>query len=450
KWNSRSSRWEDYGVPASPETVANTSKNIAKFDITYVDAPAVYSMDVNSPKSIKYLEKNYVCLAKEDFDTDLIPATAANNARKTTDLDDCSYGFVYPELVNQGYHLKDENHVPQWNEYGFFKTAEVGGISEGTIESISSSYTWYHNGFEVRDRAFYDNNKMKNGYFMYIDASNMPGTIAKLSLKNAKLCPGTKLIISAAICDMTKTADARGNVNFIFKGIANDGTETELARYTSGDIPYIEAGQSGEANGKEWYQAYCEFSYTSEIQFKSFIVQVDNNAESTSGGDYAIDDIRIYRSKPEVQSNQLTLNCGEIAPKVKISVGFDKLLGSMGLDSNSNKSATLQYRFLDSNYQPLDYDYGNNQLYGSVSFNSTYATNPELTEKAESDGLYEVSTAYRQTGISNYLVFITPNGKQLNQLKKYYVEIAEGGGEFSEAPAEDICALISDAFAITP
>lgn len=438
-----SSSWgnSSYGSWSTTNTQNNSTRtyNIARYNIEFVDQPAQYSMSESNERSIKYLDDNYVLLVSQDFDYNTDPATPANNCH-TKSLDDCSYGFVYSQLYNQRWV---SNYVAQWNEYGFYKTAQVSEISKN---GEGLHYTWYNNGNPVRDRKYYDTDGTQAGYFMYIDASNMPGTVARLRF-TTPLCAGTKLIVSAGICNLVSGSSTDGDVNFVFKGVTASGEEIELNRYTSGNIPKVlnnTAGSNGygSANGKEWYQAFYSFTIASEIDYEYYLLQVENNASDTSGGDYAVDDIRVYRSKPGIEGVQIELPCAEDIPKVKVKVEFDKLIE--GLPGGTTGEQILRYRFLDENLNILDYDYGNEGNYGEIKFSTTYTDHP--TGEAPVAGRDVLAGRETSASGTRYLVFRTPNNATLMPRSWYHVAIANANGVFEEG----ICGLISLKFRIEP
>lgn len=420
---------------------------IAKFTIVFVsDLPMKYSAltGVNEKRSINYLDKNYVLLSKLDFDYNTKPATEDNNMwSKPLEWDICSYGFASRELYLAGNRTAPDYCTADWNEYGFYKTANI----------FTNKYTWWNqSGQKVYDRRYYDSNKAENGYFFYVDASDKPGTIAKLRLED-KLCAGTKLLVSAGICNMAGSG-SDADVNFIFKGIDADGTETELHRFTSGDITKTTISEA------EWYQVYYSFSYNTNVDYDHYILQIDNNASSTSGGDYAVDDIRIYRSKPTVQANQVTLPCGSEDAKVKIRVEYAKLLSTLGKTETTvgaGENLEVNYKFLDSSKTPMVYNY--NTLvdtdinYGVVKISTNFNTMTVLSSTLEAPVTYSKNPvlAYTETetidGVTyRYIVFQTPNNNSLKVNGTYYTAIANSSGIFGTGT----CDMISDPFTIIP
>jgi len=399
------------------------------------------------------MEENYVLLTELNFDFDTNTPTIANNIWKSPQAAEvCSYGFTATEPIQKRGFTGNSALVSQWNEYGFYKTANVG-LSRSNV----NGYKWWNDdGIGLYDRLYDLSNKTKNGYLMYIDAAQTPGVVAKLPIGD--LCSGTKLFVSAGIASLTSSGNTSyPNLNLVFLGIDANGNETELNRYTSGDIP-----SSPINNIERWHQLYYTFDYENPKgeNYVSYRLQVENNCTSTSGGDYAVDDIRVYRSKPAVQANQVTLACGTEEPRVKIRVEYEKLLSTLGITeitgSANGTPYEVRYKFLDLNKQPVtNYNYGQGYISGSVKIYPNFSKMVAAT--SGNDDLIPIANgdpsvfAYTETenigGITyRYIVFQTPNNGVLKQNVSYYSVIANASGIFETG----LCSMISDAFVIQP
>lgn len=454
---------------------------IARFDLNYVEDPINFE---NLPKEreLSFFKKNYVELAKLDFDYNTALATPANNCwLQPLEWDYCSYGFASASLYIKGKRDMSDGCAASQNEYGFYKTANATGLSKkgttysginitdpkGNSQNGQYYYNWWNGSETVHDRRYYDTGGKEAGYFMYIDASDKPGIVAKLRV-DGTFCAETKLFVSAAICNMSngdKNSDA--DLNFIFKAVDEaSGKEYELYRYTSGDIPKYSKG--GE---EPWYQIFFSFSYEEPAEgvvYDHFLLQVENNASSTQGGDYAIDDIRVYRSKPTVQANQILLPCGtEESAKIKIQIGYDKLLSTLRTSSTSDE-IEIKYQFMDEDKNAIT---GYNYHQGATSAESPFYTCGSIwikTDKEDMDTWTEnesnLDESFAQLPIAtgdkvfakiehiendpqgqyDYIVFRTPNNDVLKYNKIYHTTIANSGGAFETG----VCSLISDPFII--
>lgn len=440
-------------------TCGTLTYNVARFTIKFLpDAPMIYDnlTGTNQYRSTSYMDKNNLLLSKLDFDYNTDPATAANNMwPKPLSWDICTYGFSSKTLYESGKRgFKNNNRVAQWNEYGFYKTANVTDVSKKPLSTPIPpllGYEWYNGDRTVYDRRHFESKGAQDGYFMYIDAAESPGIVARLALD--KLCPGTQLFVSAGICSLTDSG-SDPDVNFVFIGVDENGNETELNRFTSGDIP------KATSSPTPWYQMFYSFTFNSNVEYTSYLLQVENNCLSTSGGDYAVDDIRIYRSKPSVQANQVTLPCGNESAKVKVRVEYSKLLSTLGkteATSGSGEEFQVNYKLLDNSKNTLLYNYNTvtspDTNFGTVKVNTKFSTMTALTSSNEAPYTYSKSPslAYTETETVNgttyrYIVFQTPNNGVLRENNTYYTAVANSDGLFGTG----ICDMISDPFVIIP
>ena len=218
----------------------------------------------------QYLTENhYKEVASVTFDNDIytgnINNLPVNQNYSSTPIENATsyYAYAYPGLF---YYRKDSRFSVGRGEYGLYRTLNYTDISEGTIwaqgddgnnhqgmynDYFAKDYTkdnpnnpsnWRYNKY-IMDRLYDRTNHAQAGYFMYLDASDAPGTIANITLPS-DLCPDTRLVVSAWICDMAFKAYnesddnkvSNADVSFSFKGITSTGEEIILNRYQS-DIP---------------------------------------------------------------------------------------------------------------------------------------------------------------------------------------------------------------------
>lgn len=457
----------------------NKTYNVARFKLNYVENPVTFDeLEKNGAyrhRKLFYLKENYVELSTLNFDYDTNPATKENNSwLMPLEWDYCSYGFASASLWIKKKRDMPDGCAASQNEYGLYKSAQITGISSGTINNVvisdpkgnsqsgSYKYNWWNGSESVRDRRYYETGGREAGYFMYIDASDQPGVVAKLKF-SGDFCSGTKLIVSAAICNMSNGTDSSdADLNFVFKGVdASTQKEYVLHRYTSGDIPKYSGGAGKD---EPWYQAYYSFSYDEPqdgVTYDNFLLQVENNALTTTGGDYAIDDIRVYRSKPTVQANQIQMPCGiNEEAKIKIRIGYEKLIKDVVDAGSSEEDIAIRYQFMDVDKKAIpgyNYNEGNGEAfydYGTVWI------------KTERDAMesWEESNGFDNLPLANggkvfakieyvendpqgqyyYVVFRSPNNKVLKYDYEYHTAVANRGGTFETG----VCSLISDVFTI--
>ena len=293
-------------------------------------------------------------------------------------LDKNAYTLDYSRLWDpKGDNLSNTNNQ---NIYGLFRSANLTKISVGldNNSSISGSYlngstniSWkrlylwpatntnYAQLSDKNNRILYDRTAevsrddnvtqtpKEYGYFYYIDASNDPGTLVEVPVDN--ICPNTELTVTAWVADMTRPSFVDGdqekdgykplapNINLLFKGVKSDNTETILHRFTSCDglTDYQNKGVDNKLvnlNLVKWQQLCYSFVISENLDdYKSFYLAIQNNEPHTDGADYAIDDIRIFKTIPDIKVVQSGNPCDEKIKTVKFKTNYKMLLRNFGL-----------------------------------------------------------------------------------------------------------------------
>lgn len=298
-------------IPDGTVVYINVTKNgymIAQFKLTFdANTEGLTLDDINTIKNDKndplyfrtneYLEENFgKPLTSLDFDFD-----ATDKPNKLSNQPNIDY-YPYPlnwTTSNYGFFAADafihESNVTQWGQY-----------------SITTG------GYNLTESHLLPGSK----YHVYIDANDFPGTICELPF-DTKLCPSSKLYFTAWISSLNPT-DNDGSVLFILKGIDNND-ETEHVIYTQA------SGQIHDTGDHSWYQVYFEFNSAGQ-PYDRYVLEVFNNCASTAGGDFCIDDIRIYISPMEVDANTIKPLCtSDSEAKVQVNINYERLLDRLGL-----------------------------------------------------------------------------------------------------------------------
>ena len=223
---------------------------------------------------------------------------------------DSYYAFAHPEMhAYRGNELKVMK-----GEYALYRTLNYPEISraststtkpsQGATEVNGAYYTDYfpqQYNRRVTDRLWEKTNGSESGYFMYIDASEIPGVIAKIPISG--LCPNTSLIVNAWVCDVTEgNGRTPANIGFTLKGKDKDsGTETILAKYYSGALSTADDGTTAQ-----WQQVSFKFSFSNtEIGTSDeFVLEISSNCESSNGADFGIDEISVFKTLPAITSQR--------------------------------------------------------------------------------------------------------------------------------------------------
>ena len=255
------------------------------------------------------------------------------------------------------------------NQYGLFRTANLEGVSKDGQASFVSGLNnyWFiakqpdpsYTASTVYDRTYFNTDHQKLGYFFFVDAANLPGRLVKIKL-DGTMCAHTGILVNFWVNDMTTRANetrsgSRGgkplppNININFIGRDNQGNDVVLHRFTSGDAltyyslkaPYKSGNYTYETNeyiGK-WQQLMYAFTLSESLtDYNEFYLEVQNNTIHSYGADYAIDGLRVYRTKPQIDVKRVDA-CS--SAQLTVSTDYDLLLRNMGWSLNPDVLAGL-------------------------------------------------------------------------------------------------------------
>lgn len=391
-----------------------------------------------------YLDDHYRSVNTVSFDNDdneqtlLAPTSPDDNQdRLPSKWSRRSYGFVYRKLMNSapaGNIYVNPKHSPQHGEYGLYKSANIKGKS-GWGETGTDGYLWWPTA-QLYDRTYENTNGTQYGHFLYIDASDESRQIAEADFK-ADLCVGSQVIFSAAIADMT-TGPQRPQLMFKLYGVNYDENNQETERrllhsFSSGNFSGNRVGGDDDNVGK-WYQVYGKMVLQKESgvnNFTDFKLVVDNMCQSTSGADYAFDDLRIYTKASKVDVIQSSPICPDKNTAKDASLSTSILIKLRALQETmaalaDNTEKKLYFRFVDADGHPVKnvnygttekpcYDWGTTTIYNYVD-QSRLVDGKPMYEKLndewnvvlanryfnlQSNQTYYVSFAFEDKGITD-------------------------------------------------
>ncbi len=300
-----------------------------------------------SIRSTTYLEaNNYKQIASLQFEADdtAVPnLDVSNNFAESPDVmrdADSYYAYAYPSEFS---YRKNNRLSVGRGEYGLYRSLNYTDISKGdvTINEQSGVYNdYFATSSGVYNKYIYDRTYDQTdqyGFFLYLDATDDPGVISTIDLPN-DLCSDTRLIVTAWVCDMAHTRTAtHADVGLTFIGISEDDTETILSRFYSGKImnkPSVWGAKSTYEQA-DWQQVYFDFTFQ-DLGYESYRLEISNNSPDSNGADYAIDDIQVWRSTPNIQVNRREA-CD--ASSLLISTDYNTLLNNMDWTEGEDISA---------------------------------------------------------------------------------------------------------------
>ena len=309
-----------YANSQTYSSASNLTSPIARFNCYFITQVEPLTADaVSSHRAVERLEANYTRVGLINFDDEqgmnfTAPAqpytegSPANNSwNRHLDWDKAYYGFVYPQLVaagKSGFGYKGFGRYGAFHgDYLILKQAGGGDKSASPTGGGLKYMWWYGTSPVLRDRTYHLTGGARSGHFLYVDASDEARPIASLDFE-ANLCSGSTLILSAAVANLTSGGAEAPQLVFKLYGVKTDDqgriTERHLVQsFASGSFA------SHAANGKAvWYQVFARtFIHPNAAAeaYSHFTVTIDNNCRTTSGADYAIDDIRFYVANDQVE-----------------------------------------------------------------------------------------------------------------------------------------------------
>ena len=211
---------------------------------------------------------------------------------------------------------------------GRIHTTNVNGSAQYKLKSVSD-YT----GIAYPDD--YD-----RGY-LFVDASDLPGQVATVSFEG-DFCEGSLLMCSGWIASLDGAwgNHSAGSVILTVMGrkydehdnlISEDvvysfcpGQLTHFARRANGTIIYPKDNKVTNTNGDWiWQQFYFEFYGDGS---RDYYLKIDNNATSTEGGDYMLDDIWIFSKLPTIEAGTYLPLCGGEMEVIRLANDYESLL----------------------------------------------------------------------------------------------------------------------------
>ena len=372
------------------KTVGETTYNIARFKLTFkknirlLTQHQVARLDnyrsgkttetVNTEawfnesylyRTPKYLEENYILLTSRTFDYDSSIEHAGEMDTHQGEYypyplawDFSSYAFYDGSKKNQGINGfegstmtegdYDSQPFVEWGSYAIVNDYMGYGDKKGSPKAPTEP------GLGGRN---------SSGYFLYVDASNLPGKLVTLPFTQ-NLCAGSELLVSAWVKSAGENNTSTDDAAMLFSvyGIDDKNNRTLIHAQTTGQIRRTTNITTGEgeytdANGygsdqNDWYQVFLSFLNDDPniAKFTSYEVQIDNNSGSTSGGDFYLDEIKVYVAKPNAKVEQLAVSCEE-RTLMNIQLAWTRLMARIGNivpDPGTDYSQGIDFCFIDS------------------------------------------------------------------------------------------------------
>lgn len=305
--------------------------DVLDFDKSYrKDGEAVYhpgTWPIGDDTSINGIERDTVVKNPSQFNP------------YPLDFEQTTFGAYYPRAI--------------WSQYSVMKRLH----SYRDKPEFKDVNQLYHDYFSTQDGTGDLLQKYQGGgYFMYIDASNFPSSIARLTMEE-KLCEGTTIHFSGWVSSMDLSTDAHnapGYLLFSIVGIDARGNETVIESFCPGPIRADGKSYAGdivkydtyhtEIGWTDSYSIWQQFAFSFVVKadvadkYEEYALKIDNYCSNTSGGDMMVDDVRLYIHKavPDVMQSVPVCSPGDMSG-VEIYTDFDQLLSAVNMQETASE-----------------------------------------------------------------------------------------------------------------
>lgn len=350
-------------------TYGGTTYNVARFVVQFVSAKQVGPYEKLGEEQLEGLD----LLTEEHFNFTQPGSSVVSYYNYPFAAEESTYGFHYHDLQEDGLRADKASTTwgvakgPYWSEYAFIN-------STATTELDFLHYIANRDGVSL-------------GYFLYVDGSETPGNVFRLSIP-ATLCPGGTMYFSAYVASLNNGSSAAApNLDFIVLGYDTEGNEHVLTTYTTGEF-----GNGGADSGNEagkWLHVLFPVTIEGGVEYTNFALRITNKGKNSTGNDFAIDDIEIYASKPALMVSQASIGIDECyateGDEIWTFLRVDYLAAQLG-------GSSLYYQWTNANdfsVLPMEY-YGESEdnNYGAIALpqkdedftNGVYPTFASITE----------------------------------------------------------------------
>lgn len=371
------------------KTADGTTYNIARFNLTFLEQSIPFTQT----------QISQIKLNAEDPNEYRKPEWMAGNLNKLTELT-----FDFDPATAASYGQNDHFPYPlSWgtSSYAFFDGSPLGdfiGVSkydnnrwyaEWDYYAIANDYVGFDDVNTITARPEEGKGKPLSDYHVYVDASDRPGVLARLPF-DEKLCPGSELFVTAWMKSAGATGSDDAAIMFTVMGVTNnaDGSQTytPIYRHSSSQIRttcWLNNGIPGTgSNTNEWFQIYFSFINNDEDaqNYDSYILQLENNCASSTGGDYYYDDIKVYIAQPSASVKQKEFTCTNERTRMNIELDWERLLSRLG-GEGTNVDNGIDFIFIDE-----------------TVYNTTYAQRIAAGDSEEAAKLAGINAALREVG----------------------------------------------------
>ena len=395
---------------------------IARFDVEYRDPKDVGPLaeeEMNKNHQDAYLQEHYREIAARRFDFN-DAEDAYRNWAEPLDFEESTYPFRYRVYNDDEPHSKYTPVCSSSDKEDAVLKLTPWDIGYGQYAFLSSSKRIgsfiYRN---IDDRKYInskklDSNNAKRGYFYYVDASEIQGTVSKLDITNA-YCPGANLYLSAWVLNGNcQTGKVPANLNLEVIASEKGKEDRVIKTLTTGSFDRGKEDPNYSNANSYWRKVFFNFKLFSNTKYDKLSFRVANNQLSSSGNDFIIDDIVVYAENPAVNAEQTKVLCGNEA-EMKVHVNYEQLLRLCGMDSISAGSPSIPIGccFLDSAAYQSAIGGGTSQ---AEAFKNALVHLTRSNVGDEDDNIFQKFLLYGKNDMGKYTSSAGMDNKQLLDL----------------------------------
>lgn len=386
-------------------TYGSTTYNVARFVVQFVSATQVGPYEKLGEEQLEGLD----LLTEEHFNFTQSGSSVVSYHNYPFEMEESTYGFHYHDLQESGLRADEASTTwgvakgPYWSEYAFINTTATTELD--FLHTIAN-----RDGVHM-------------GYFLYVDGSETPGNVFRLSIP-ATLCPGGTMYFSAYVASLNNGSSAAApNLDFIVLGYDTDGNEHMLTTYTTGEF-----GNGGSGSGNEagkWLHVLFPVTIAGGVEYTNFALRITNKGKNSTGNDFAIDDIEIYASKPALMVSQASIGVDECyateGDDIWTFLRVDYLAAQLGGTNlyyqwtNANDFSVLSMEYYgenaDNNYGEIALPQKDEDFTGGVY--PTFASITELDEYVKQSNLNNAIGYIKEKnaeGLDQYMLYIATKG----------------------------------------
>ena len=394
------------------KTYDGTTYNIARFNLTFTAASVPLTQhqvnNIQPGGDLEYRSPSWLNGYNEQGEPNLNKLTELTfDYVEGVDTYGQEEYFMFPlDWSYSSYAFFDGSPFGDFRSSAFYGDAEQGNrrwYPEFSYYAIVNDYIGYGDVASDLPATTEGMGKDDNpgNHFIYVDASDRPGILARLPF-DEKLCPGSELFVTAWMKSGGSATNDDAGVLFTVMGVSNvvgaggsvTTKYTPIYRHASSQIRttcHLSGSTPGTGSGtNDWYQLYFSFINNDEnaSNYDSYILQIENYSASTTGGDYYLDEIKVYLAQPSASVSQKEFTCTKERTRMNIELDWERITSRLGGEGGAGING-IDFCFIDE-----------------TIYNTTYKAKLEDLGVTESEASAEEIKEAKTAGVNAALAYV--------------------------------------------